>query len=129
MECDLVAIETSLGCNLMEKLTNGENCSVCSSTLFSINNNLSELWNLDVLEITDPSENRSQVKKKQVIMLYFVSTVKRESDGRYEVCLGLMVIHLHQPIFKWLYNDWQMLLKNCTAMIIIKYIKKFLMGG
>ena len=48
---------------------------------------VSDLWNLDVIGITDPVDVKSKAEREQEAKDHFLNTVTVDSDGRYEVSL------------------------------------------
>lgn len=50
-------------------------------------NDLSELWKLETIGISEPSEKKSQVEFHQAALKHFTETVRLNDEGRYEVHL------------------------------------------
>ncbi|KAJ8914911.1 hypothetical protein NQ315_016065 [Exocentrus adspersus] len=100
LSCGLVAMETKLGWVLMGKITREVNYIARSSnmTISSLfcKNDLSILWNLDVLGIKDPIEKKTKEKADRESIQKIWDKIEINSDGRYEV--GLTWIEGHPPL-------------------------------
>ncbi|XP_035208103.1 uncharacterized protein LOC118182822 [Stegodyphus dumicola] len=90
LECGLVCIETYLGWSIMGKIPvemeNKYDCSYAFSMLVS-DSKISDLWKLDTLGILDPSESQTKRELEKQTMTHFLSNVKRDEEGRFQVCL------------------------------------------
>ncbi|XP_045483297.1 uncharacterized protein LOC123688706 [Harmonia axyridis] len=89
LECGLVALHTLLGWTIMGKVTSNEQS--INSSMLVVTSMLSrdlgpaDLWSLDVLGITDPSQKKSEKDTEKAVMEHFLETALRKEDGRYEV--------------------------------------------
>ncbi|GFX10778.1 DUF1758 domain-containing protein [Trichonephila clavipes] len=82
----LTAIETKLGVTVIGKVcSNDKNVMLTTSSLHVRNVSIKELWELDVLEITDPLLNENT--KENFELTDFKNKMKILPDGRYEVKL------------------------------------------
>ncbi|GFW15007.1 DUF1758 domain-containing protein [Trichonephila clavipes] len=82
----LTAIETKLGWTVIGKVcSNDKNVMLTTSSLHVRNVSIKELWELDVLGITDPLLNEN--KKENFELTDFKNKMKIRPDGRYEVKL------------------------------------------
>lgn len=96
----LVAMETKLGWTLMGKVPETQKRGKMSSTvttMFVEHVNISNLWNLELLGIRDPVEQKSTEEKKREIVQHFEETVHQRKDGRYEVHMPWKEGHLPLP--------------------------------
>lgn len=85
----LVAIQTCLGWTLMGKAPIEEKSLETLSvfTLLRNDKKISDLWDLDVLGISDPSVQKTKQELEESAKEHFLRTLKRNSDGRYEAKL------------------------------------------
>ncbi|GFX68067.1 DUF1758 domain-containing protein [Trichonephila clavipes] len=82
----LTAIETKLGWTVTGKVcSNDKNVMLTTSSLHARNVSVKELWELDVLGITDPLLNENT--KENFELTDFKNKMKILTDGRYEVKL------------------------------------------
>ncbi|GFU82541.1 integrase catalytic domain-containing protein [Trichonephila clavipes] len=82
----LIAIETKLGWTVIGKVcSNDKNVMLTASSLHVRNVSVKELWELDVLGITDPLLNENT--KENFDLTDFKNKMKILPDGRYEVKL------------------------------------------
>ncbi|GFX62691.1 DUF1758 domain-containing protein [Trichonephila clavipes] len=82
----LTAIETNLGWTVIGKVcSNDKNVMITTSSLHVRNVSIKELWELDVLGITDPLLNENT--KENFELTDFKNKMKILPDGRYEVKL------------------------------------------
>ncbi|XP_055941925.1 uncharacterized protein LOC129971971 [Argiope bruennichi] len=86
----LVAIETKLGWTVMgrtrrEKRDGNTDLIVTSMLAGGISE--TDLWNLNIIGIKDLAEKQSKTEREEASMQYFLKTLKRLPDGRYEVSL------------------------------------------
>ncbi|GFV36273.1 DUF1758 domain-containing protein [Trichonephila clavipes] len=82
----LTAIETKLGWTVIGKVcSNDKNVMLTTSSLHVRNVSIKELWELDVLGITDPLLNENT--KENFELTDFKNKMKILPDGRYEVKL------------------------------------------
>ncbi|XP_030747168.1 uncharacterized protein LOC115875798 [Sitophilus oryzae] len=104
LKCGLVAIETLLGWTLLGKVYDVEaakdkSCSSLAATSLSLLLNdtyLTNLWELDTLGITEPSERKSREERAAAAIHFFKETVTLNAEGRYEVRLPW--IEGHRPL-------------------------------
>ncbi|GFT02865.1 DUF1758 domain-containing protein [Trichonephila clavipes] len=83
----LAAIETKLGWTVIGKVcSNDKNVILTTSSLHVRNVSAKELWELDVLGITDPLLNEN-TKENFELTDFFKNKMKILPDGRYEVKL------------------------------------------
>ncbi|XP_076645562.1 uncharacterized protein LOC143355011 [Halictus rubicundus] len=90
LKCGLVAVETLLGWTLIGKVPGAgkrENATLLAMSMFVRDNNIEDLWTLDVLGIKDPIETKTQQEREKEVKESFVKTVRRNNLGRYEVQL------------------------------------------
>jgi len=90
LDCGLVAIETSLGWTLQGKIpetNNTSNTTMITTSMFTKDMLITDLWQLDVLGITDPIEKRSRQQLEEAAQEYFQQTISVTSEGRYQVAL------------------------------------------
>ncbi|XP_071052941.1 uncharacterized protein [Onthophagus taurus] len=91
LKCGLVALETLLGWTLMGKIKTTKvlkgNVFATSTSLLTKDMPISKLWQLDVLGISDPEENRSKVELEKAVKTLFKETTVVNEEGRYEVQL------------------------------------------
>ncbi|GFS91208.1 uncharacterized protein TNCV_577201 [Trichonephila clavipes] len=81
------AIETKLGWTVIGKVcSNDKNVMLTTSSLHVRNVSVKELWELDVLGITDPLLNENTKEKFE--LTDFKNKMKILPDGRYEVKLS-----------------------------------------
>ena len=99
LENGLSAFETLLGWTVMGKQP-GKNIrndtAILVTSMFVKEANLSELWSLDVLGITDPIEKQQKSIRDERTMDFLLKTAERNIDGRYEVRLPW--VEDHAPI-------------------------------
>ena len=96
----LVATETYLGWTLMGKTTlpaEKEDATMAVIAMFVNNASISDLFSLDVLGITDPTETESRKMRDYRTKQYFEDTVEINEEGRYEIALPWKDDHLPLP--------------------------------
>ncbi|XP_026686779.1 uncharacterized protein LOC113471659 [Diaphorina citri] len=101
LECGLVAMETHLGWTLSGKMpsistTSQEDRNTVAAIVTSLYVReacVSDLWSLDVLGIQNPSEKMLQEDIDQATEEYFLSTVRVNSQERFEVRLPFLSEH------------------------------------
>ena len=100
LNCGLFAIETRFGWTLMGKIPGTSSHSdvvMTTLNLFVKNASISELWDLDVIGIKEPSDKHSKdemaIKAKEM----FLETVTTDKEGRYEVKLPWLEDHPPLP--------------------------------
>ncbi|XP_035205326.1 uncharacterized protein LOC118180329, partial [Stegodyphus dumicola] len=82
---NLVAIKTKLGWTLQGKQRNYSKS--LESIVYANNLDLTELCSLDVIGIRCPAEVKSKQVTDEETVDFFLKTIKRNEDKRYEVCL------------------------------------------
>ena len=55
--------------------------------MFTLNSDISQFWNLETLNITDPVDHKSRQELHEMTLEHFRETVSRNKEGRYEVSL------------------------------------------
>ncbi|XP_051157994.1 uncharacterized protein LOC127279597 [Leptopilina boulardi] len=97
LDCGLVAVETVLGWTLMGEVPQNdierENPILLATTLFVKNDNISDLWSLEVLGIKDPIELKTQGQLEEEVTQELLKTLKMNEEGRYEVELPWLPNH------------------------------------
>ncbi|XP_035227506.1 uncharacterized protein LOC118199704 [Stegodyphus dumicola] len=93
----LAAIETKLGWTLFGK--NGmreisDNSALLVTSMLNKEILISDLWSLDSLGILDPSEKKSKLELQEEARDHFLSTVKVNEEGRFQVSLPWLDNHL-----------------------------------
>lgn len=104
-----VAIETLLGWTLIGKLpVDGErnDAALTMSSMFAREARVTDLWELDVLGIIDPSHRRTREEREEETKDNFLRTVCVNGEGRYEVHHGIRIIRRYPLIGVYLKNDW-----------------------
>ncbi|KAF2897915.1 hypothetical protein ILUMI_08260 [Ignelater luminosus] len=96
----LIAFQTKLGWTLMGKISNdADNCkglSMLVTNMLTKDAKITDLWSLDRLGITDPSEKLSKVEREAATHQHFLDSVKINEEGRIEVRLPF--IENHPPL-------------------------------
>lgn len=96
LDCGLVAVETLLGWTLMGKLQNEywkDHLATSTINLYLNDQVIANLWELDILGITEPSRDKSRRELEISAEIFFNETVKVDSEGRYEVRLPWLEGH------------------------------------
>lgn len=101
LECGLVAMETHLGWTLSGKIPcvntssqkDRKTVAATVTSLYVREACISDLWSLDILGIHHPSEKMLQEDIDQATEEYFLSTVRVNSDDRFEVRLPFISEH------------------------------------
>lgn len=86
----LAAIETKLGWTVMGRTKRehiGKNTDLIVTSMLSKDICVPDLWDLDTLGIRDPAEKHTKEEQEKTANEYFLRTLKRLPDGRYEVSL------------------------------------------
>lgn len=90
LNCGVLAINTKLGWTLLgsvdEPGERGEAVNLCLSMSVS-DTSVTNLWELDVLGIHEPSTEKEIQKKKQIVRENFVKSIVRDQGGRYSIKL------------------------------------------
>ncbi|KAF2891074.1 hypothetical protein ILUMI_15099 [Ignelater luminosus] len=92
LECGMTAVETKLGWTLMGKKPTEENskndAALIVTSMFEQEADISNLWSLDVMGITDPVETKSRERAQEEICERFRQAVTINENKRYEICLS-----------------------------------------
>ncbi|GBN14932.1 hypothetical protein AVEN_249823-1 [Araneus ventricosus] len=91
------AIETKLGWTVFGK--NGireisDNSTLIVTSMLNKEALISDLWSLDALGILDPSEKKNKLELQEEARDHFLSTVKVNEEGRFQVSLPWLDNHL-----------------------------------
>ncbi|GBN82784.1 hypothetical protein AVEN_143835-1 [Araneus ventricosus] len=91
------AIETKLGWTVSGK--NGmreisDNSTLLVTSMLNKEALISDLWSLDALGILDPSEKKNKLELQEEARDHFLSTVKVNEEGRFQVSLPWLDNHL-----------------------------------
>jgi len=93
-----VALESLLGWTLMGKTnshsTKKEDAALMTVSMFAEKANVTDLWELDTLGITDPIVKRTKEEHQIQVKENFRQTIKMDSHNRYEVLLPWKEDHL-----------------------------------
>lgn len=103
LSCGLLAIETQLGWTLMGKIPfrdKAENLAMTVTSLFIQEASITDLWNLDVIGITDSAKVKSRKEEDFQTKMNFLNSVSVNKEGRYEVTLPWKEEHLPLPSYK-----------------------------
>lgn len=100
LSCGLTALETKLGWTVMgkvpyESIDVARSSSLIITSLFC-HNDISQLWNFDILGIVDPKEKKDKKQLEDDIMTEFLKNITVNDEDRYEV--GLSWIEGHPPL-------------------------------
>lgn len=90
LSCGVTAMETRLGWTLLGKqpIKSVKQSTAMLTTSMLVNDmNVSNLWKLDLLGITDPTETKTKTVIEQETDRFFQETLKMDAEGRYEVKL------------------------------------------
>ena len=120
LSCGLVAIETLLGWTIMGKLPSGSRDSSLAMTMFSMfARDLADLWKLDILGITEPTERKTREELAAAAREMFLQTVITDHDheGRYQV--NLPWLEGHPPL-----SDHLSIAKKRQSSTMIKFEKE-----
>ncbi|KAL1454605.1 hypothetical protein WDU94_010821 [Cyamophila willieti] len=127
LSCGLVAMETRLGWTLSGKIplearkTSGVSTEV--TDLFVREAPMTDLWSLDVLGIQDPTEKMLQADVDRATEEHFLSTVKVNSENRFEVRLPF--ISNHPPLSENLSSAKKRLMSNVKKLKDQGYLEEY----
>ncbi|KAJ8981422.1 hypothetical protein NQ317_015624 [Molorchus minor] len=96
LTCGLFAVETLLGWTLMGKIqstTSSKSSAMAVFSLFVREAKVTDLWELDILGITDPAEKKSRKEKDKLTQDRFLATTEVDEQGRYVVRLPWLEDH------------------------------------
>ena len=99
LENGLTAVETFLGWTVIGKLPKESKKSdsvVLITSIFAQEANLADLWNLDILGITDPIQKSLKIERDEKVREFLINTTKLNPEGHYEV--NLPWVEDHAPI-------------------------------
>lgn len=143
LQSGLVAVETLLGWTLMGEIPGNKSESkdavLIARTLFVNNNDVSNLWSLDILGIKDPIDIKTKNQNDHEVTENLLKTLKVNEENRYEVQLPWipnhpelrdnkeMAIRRLQSTVKNLkregfYDDYDAVLKEWIKEDIIEYV-------
>lgn len=109
----LVALETKLGWTLMGKMPAVQRNAHANMTVVSMFNeaedHVSKLWDLEIIGIRDPIEQRSKEDARNAVMNFFKETVQQKEDGRYEISMPWKQDHPFLP------DNYSLSLKRLTS--------------
>ncbi|XP_055932029.1 uncharacterized protein LOC129962308 [Argiope bruennichi] len=91
----ITAIETKLDWTVIGR-ANSENTSLLITSMLTTSACITDLWTLDSLGITDPSEKKTAIELQEAARQHFLDTVKIENN-RYIVSLPWIEDHLPLP--------------------------------
>lgn len=100
LRCGLVAVETLLGWTLSGRIPLDRATTSATLSVFSLlvkDSCIADLWKLDVLGITEPSEKRSRDELALAVKDIFEQTVRINEENRYEVRLPFLEGHPRLP--------------------------------
>ncbi|XP_054724312.1 uncharacterized protein LOC129234345 [Uloborus diversus] len=101
----LLATETYLGWTLMGKLpffSSNENFAMTVTSLFTEEASIEDLWNLDVIGITDSTQWKTKEEEDFMTKMNFLNSVTIKAEGRYDVALPWKEEHVPLPSNKYL---------------------------
>ncbi len=96
LKSGLTAIETKLGWTVIGR-PNNESSGLLVASMLTTSACISDLWTLDSLGITDPSERKTVIELQEAAKQHFLDTVKIENDDRFLVSLPWIEGHLPLP--------------------------------
>lgn len=96
LKCGLVANETYVGWTIEGKVPTGRSHSMTVTSLF-VNSSITDLWQLDILGIQEPTERRTREEMALAAKEAFLETVIVNDEGRYEVKLPWLENHSVLP--------------------------------
>lgn len=100
LPCGLTAMETRLGWTIMgriPRISPEENGISVASCMLSTTRTITELWTLDSLGITDPSEKKAKEDLHERAREHFIETVQVDKDNRFVVHLPWLEDHPPLP--------------------------------
>ncbi|KAJ8968554.1 hypothetical protein NQ317_001752 [Molorchus minor] len=89
LQCGLVAIETWVGWTIMGKISAPKSRTNDAMSVLSLfaSPSITDLWQLDVLGIQEPTEKKSKEEMAEAAKELFLKTITADAQGRYEVRL------------------------------------------
>ncbi|XP_024878860.1 uncharacterized protein LOC112459126, partial [Temnothorax curvispinosus] len=120
----LIVFETRLGWTVIGKLPKESqrvDAAVMITTLFVQEANISDLWRLDVVGISDPIEKASKLVREEQTREFLKQTAKLNEEGRYEVRLPW--VEDHAPVASN-YNTARLRLKKCIERLTTQRLLK-----
>ncbi|KAJ8962359.1 hypothetical protein NQ318_018342 [Aromia moschata] len=100
LKSGLVAVETRLGWTISGRIISRSPLTSATMTISSLlvsDTCITDLWRLDVLGITEPSEKMSRDEMALASRDHFLQTVRVDEEGRYEVRLPWLADHPPLP--------------------------------
>lgn len=100
LSCGVTAMETRLGWTLLGKQPIKpvkKTTAMLTTSMLVDDMNVSNLWKLDLLGITDPTETKTKTVAEQETDRFFQDTLKMDAEGRYEVRLPWKESHPDLP--------------------------------
>ncbi|KAF2886493.1 hypothetical protein ILUMI_19680 [Ignelater luminosus] len=92
LECGMTAVKTKLSWTLMGKKPTEENskhdAALIVTSMLVQEADISSLWSLDVMGITDPVKTKSRERAQEEICERFRQAVTINENKRYEICLS-----------------------------------------
>ncbi|KAJ8957208.1 hypothetical protein NQ318_007770 [Aromia moschata] len=96
LKCGLVANETYVGWTVESRVPTQNSTTMTVTSMFT-NPSITELWQLDVLGIEEPTERKTKMEKALAAKELFCETVIVNEEGRYEVRLPWLAGHPPLP--------------------------------
>ncbi|XP_043476290.1 uncharacterized protein LOC122507569 [Leptopilina heterotoma] len=93
----LTAFETLLGWTIIRRLpekSKSVDSAIMITTMLVREARVTDLWNLDVIGITDPIEKLEKAKRDDKVWKFFINTAKLNQEARYEVRLPWVENHI-----------------------------------
>lgn len=107
-----------------------EDTTLMIVSMFTCEENISNLWKLDTPSITDPALKKSENIRQAEVKKNFQQTIKTDADGRYEVLLPWKEDHLSLVDNKSAaVKRLQYTLKSSRLKIYVMIINKYLKSG
>ncbi|XP_055938030.1 uncharacterized protein LOC129968202 [Argiope bruennichi] len=100
LSCGLTAMETRLGWTIMGRIpqiSSKENGISVANSMLSTTRTITELWTLDSLGITDPSDRKTKEDLHESAREHFLKTVQVDKDNRFVVHLPWVEDHPPLP--------------------------------
>ncbi|XP_055936870.1 uncharacterized protein LOC129966470 [Argiope bruennichi] len=100
LSCGLTAMETRLGWTIMgriSQISSKENGISVANSMLSTTRTIAELWTLDFLGITDPSDKKIKEDLHESAKEHFLKTVQVDKDNRFVVHLPWLEDHPPLP--------------------------------
>ncbi|OXA53364.1 Cytochrome P450 4C1 [Folsomia candida] len=87
LECGLVAVDTIFGWTLSGPIYGDKKSTTAMMGISQVitESSVQDLWNLETIGITDPSESKSREECEEAARQHFLRTVSKSENGRYTV--------------------------------------------